>query len=847
MARYIDGIFSISKKCSLFFLIYCVFVFSGYSFEEKIRRDDSIYIAPASGEVMETFTGSRGKRIILIQDCHSDATAQYNISRIIEQLYDHENISLVCLEGASSELDFSFYDSFPDEDRKSYASKYLLDKGLLSGPEYLSVTNPHTRPILTGAENKEIFSTNHTLYQQNIELSYNLIPIVAGMQSMCDDLAILVYPTSLIEFNTVYAQYKNKKISLGDFLSHLEHVIDEASIDSALYPAVSNICTINKREKAFDFVSYERQLKMIVNALLRNETNENMQVVKRTQLEYMSGEIDESAFLTIILKYAPDVSYSDESLQHIQARLLLLHDAASVDVVAILSELDTLIVQIRNELCGTDYDALMLTTHHHSLELIDELIRVQSNRRNVQMICNNPDRFSLMSIYDDLASLADTYRIPHDSLVKPVEGTDELINAMTSFYDVAALRDIALVENSLHYMNTLSVSSAILVAGGFHAKGITDYLREHDVSYTVVKPAIGRTQYIENYEQLMRGVLPEVGEIHEFLRQTLNAALGSGDLATYKMQTYVRVAFSILYELQLEFQQNSAWRPFVPEEIKMIVMYVMTEFEDKDGLDRDSIMKVIRRIFENRDIRLTTDLLLASMEARDPYTTQHCLRVAQVAELIGQELGLNDAELERLRFAGLLHDIGKMHVPREILTAARKLTADEYSRMQNHTINGEEVLLRFKGMDAIIPGVKYHHERHDGHGYPEGLSGEDIPLFARIIAVADTFDALMYSRAYRPARSTNFILNVISNGSGTQFDPKVVDAFMAAYEKLHQEPGSVLASNNVVDPEGVVEETAHIQHAAPRGALDATHSGIPARGLSKKLTTAAAHLLESSL
>ena len=168
--------------------------------------------------------------------------------------------------------------------------------------------------------------------------------------------------------------------------------------------------------------------------------------------------------------------------------------------------------------------------------------------------------------------------------------------------------------------------------------------------------------------------------------------------------------------------------------------------------------------------------LSATVDARDAYTAGHSRRVQQLALAIGRELGLSQAELDLLGQAALFHDIGKLAVPDAILLKPSSLTDDEWSLMQRHSDEGARIIDRLGFLDDAVPAIRHHHERFDGTGYPDGLAGEDIPLGARIIHVADALDSMLTTRIYRAARPANDALDELRRGSGTQFCPRCVTA-----------------------------------------------------------------------
>jgi putative nucleotidyltransferase with HDIG domain len=150
--------------------------------------------------------------------------------------------------------------------------------------------------------------------------------------------------------------------------------------------------------------------------------------------------------------------------------------------------------------------------------------------------------------------------------------------------------------------------------------------------------------------------------------------------------------------------------------------------------------------------------------------------VQELALAIGTRLGLSEVELELLGYAALFHDIGKLAIPDEILLKPSTLTGDQWAVMTNHAEEGAAIISRLGFLSDAVPSIRHHHERYDGAGYPDGLAGEEIPLGARIIHVADAFDSMLTSRVYRPARPSDEALEDLRRNAGTQFCPRCVAA-----------------------------------------------------------------------
>ncbi len=187
-----------------------------------------------------------------------------------------------------------------------------------------------------------------------------------------------------------------------------------------------------------------------------------------------------------------------------------------------------------------------------------------------------------------------------------------------------------------------------------------------------------------------------------------------------------------------------------------------------------------RSVVELRHMFTQTVRALASaIDARDPSTKRHSEHVSGIAVEIGQELGLREADLEVLEWGGLFHDIGKIGISDAVLLKPGRLDRDERVQMNQHPVKGAEILANADRLSAVVPLVRFHHEWYNGSGYPDRLIGEEIPLLARILAVADAFEAMTAVRPYQPVpKSLEKALTELRRCAGTQFDPQVVDAFM---------------------------------------------------------------------
>jgi len=211
-------------------------------------------------------------------------------------------------------------------------------------------------------------------------------------------------------------------------------------------------------------------------------------------------------------------------------------------------------------------------------------------------------------------------------------------------------------------------------------------------------------------------------------------------------------------------------KPIAPDDL-------LTAIRSRLGRSQQLLLAQIKESYETSLIMLSN-----AIEVRDPYTRGHVERVMNYAQTIAEYLGWSAEEVNNLRFGSILHDIGKIHISEEILTKPGPLSDEEWIEMKKHPEVGAELVKDIHFLEFAVPVILYHHERWNGSGYPYGLKGEKIPIVARIVAIADSFDAMTTQRPYRKELSPEQAFNEVVSGSGIQYDPLIVETFQHAWE-----------------------------------------------------------------
>lgn len=218
-------------------------------------------------------------------------------------------------------------------------------------------------------------------------------------------------------------------------------------------------------------------------------------------------------------------------------------------------------------------------------------------------------------------------------------------------------------------------------------------------------------------------------------------------------------------------------KPYNPEELQLIVSSALEYYQLK--YDNDKLIEDLKELFSG-----TIKAIMEALDAKDSFTSGRSKRITHYSMLIAKKLNLSSFDISKIELAGMLHDIGMIGVSDDILYKIEELTQEEYDEIKKHISYSVKILEDIKQLKDVVEIIKYHHEKYDGTGYPNGTKGDEIPLGARIIAITDAFDSIISDRRYRESVDKHDALNKIKEGSGTQFDPIIVKAFEDCFEEI---------------------------------------------------------------
>ena len=344
--------------------------------------------------------------------------------------------------------------------------------------------------------------------------------------------------------------------------------------------------------------------------------------------------------------------------------------------------------------------------------------------------------------------------------------------------NASSVRSVAIVDDDPAVRKALALSvshggySAVPLDGG---GAVVDLFRAPDTDIDCVLLDI-RMPGSDGTE-----ILPKLAEIDPSVPVIMVTATNDVETAVscmskgafyYVVKPVERAVLVATIRRAIEYRdaQNEAGR--LRAENKRYQHHLEEMVEERTDQLRDALAQLRAHNLE------TVEALAGTIEAKDPYTRGHCTRVRDYSLRLAEALGFAGADLSRIEYGALLHDIGKIGVPGVILDKPARLTDDEFAVLQKHPVRGEAIVRPVAFFEDVLSIIRNHHERVDGGGYPDGLTGDGIDPAARIVAIADAFDAMTSTRPYRPAMDKALARARIGEAAGTQFDAEMVDAFL---------------------------------------------------------------------
>ncbi|NQT95734.1 MAG: hypothetical protein HQ572_04720, partial [Candidatus Omnitrophica bacterium] len=547
---------------------------------------EAISIPQNLGRVLEYHKGKSDKLVIHIQDRHIDPVAQFNIATIVNELNTKYNTYLMCLEGASEELDTSFYDKFEDNPTKTKVAKFFVEKGLFTGAEFYKITNKENYIRATGAEDKKLYLKHLDCYRKNQPEKDSIFKFINGLSLNIDTLKQKTYSKALKEIDKAISSYKAKRTEFPEYLETLQKYSKKAKLDIRKYQALDKFLILIGKEKKVDFKKAEKQRESLIKHLSEKLGEADTRELVKMSLDFRANKISDLEFYNYIETIITDYQLPVTSYQNLITYIDYIKFSKTINHLKVFEEAEELEDETQKALCRNPIQEKVVV-YSKAISMLKDLYSLKLTPRHLDYMENNPASFNMAQIQRFLKDTLNKYGLNAANLYYKID--QETLSLSKEFYQIALERDIALVNNTLKHMKSLRKDKAILVTGGFHTQGITNILKEKGVSYVVVCPNIGEGNYDKIYNERIAGRLPDIETLKAAFDSALTHPLPTGDLAPRASSSGTEKRFAVLRGRALDpetMRRQSLLAGIDEPNGKLSQARVIIDQEDLDGMER---------------------------------------------------------------------------------------------------------------------------------------------------------------------------------------------------------------------------------------------------------------------
>ncbi len=527
-------------------------LFSKNSHAQRFLKDDLLkdeqalkLTVPAQlGNVLYSYKGKSKGLIVHIQDCHANTTAQLNIADIISTIEENYDIGLLCLEGASNKLNTSHYDQFPKTQAKELTSKFFLQEGLFTGPEYYKILNPGKGIKAYGVEDKGLYKKHVKAYRKHNADEKEIIVCLQALKSNLNALKPYIFSMPLKVIDQKEEAYKNKHLQLEEYVSFIIKEAAKNDMDISAHPSLEAFSQAASLKNGIDFKKAERQRDGLVKELSKILKNEDLNRLLKNSIDLKLEKISASAYYEYIEHI---IGLNADLLGRADYRDLFdyieyIRLSGSVDSLGLFDEIGALLKALRALHYNNETERLF-DGYIRYIQLSIDLYKLELTENNLNELMALHGKISIAEVISFINSQNKYYNI--EIKISPPSIEKTAYKSALHYYQIALKRDEALISNTLRRMAIQGKDSSILVTGGFHTRGIVNILKKLDVSYIVICPKIGSSNCKEVvYQRQMLNQMPESGAILNFISNMLVGALNTGDLADTEYANTVEERFS---------------------------------------------------------------------------------------------------------------------------------------------------------------------------------------------------------------------------------------------------------------------------------------------------------------
>jgi len=588
--------------------------------------------------VQDFYRGSTDSLVVHIQDRHADPVAQLNIAEIVKELNLKQNIHLMCLEGASGELNTDFYDSIEETSSKAEVAEFFVKKGLFTGAEFYKIANKQSYLKAVGAEERGLYLEHLACYQKQQVDKEHILKLLKTLESRLAGLRQRLYSEALRRLDKNILLYKQKAVSLKEYLEIITRYAKSKSIDISKHSNLTQFLDLVKKENSLDFSKADKERKKLINHLseVLNETDSRELINK--SLGFRMGEVSDIEFYayleSLLNEHAKELAVKE--CQNLVSYIEYLRLSKTISHLRVFEEAEELEDETVYAFCQNQTQK-RLASYSKALGILKELFDLKLIPRYLEYMENHPEHFDIANIAAFTEKASKACGLDGNLPISLSHIDKDAIKASKEFYEIALRRDAALIENTLKGMHDYRKDKAILVTGGFHTKGITNILKEKNISYVVICPRISTNDCQKVYEDRIAGKMPEVAELAEFFTQTLGASLLTADPEDMpkakELISYARRAFATLVNGNSIFKRlDTTQRQLFRDNRSAILASIIEALQKQSVVTLEEAKAICME--QIGEAKASSSGKLELIEAADSREIQKARRLADIADYL---------------------------------------------------------------------------------------------------------------------------------------------------------------------------------------------------------------------
>ena len=460
------------------------------------------------GRVIESYQGKDNRLIVQIQDLHTNYEAQANEAKLIYYLLKNKGWRLVATEGAEGEVDTSIFELFDDTATKEEVARFFMSKGQITGAEYLHILKKVPFAIY-GAEDADLYKKHLDSFKGSLSYKDDVLQYCRQVKQALNEIKRNIYTPELKELDRRISAYDERKIPLNNYVSYLNRIFSTHSVNLNRFPNFERLNGIIELEKKIDFRKVEKEHLEAIKELSQSLSEEELADLIVKSVDFKAEKISAGKYYDHLRRLIAKKNFSLRSYPNLERYIYYIIISEQINHRRLFSEIKSLKELARRTLYTND-DQARLDRLLKNIDILEGFINIKLTNEDVQYYHTHKSEFTPQIFRNFIQKYATEYNLDN-----PFYDFSSYLPEMEDFYTLAEQRDKALVENTLKAMQARGEKAAILICGGFHTKGVTQLLKQKDISYIVITPRVGSKMDTELYFSVLRGEMVSDEEMEE--------------------------------------------------------------------------------------------------------------------------------------------------------------------------------------------------------------------------------------------------------------------------------------------------------------------------------------------